>query len=198
MAEVEPFDQFAVSVARESWDVFRRDPVLFVIAGMVYLAVAVVTLGLLAGPMQVAFIDMVRKVRAGEPVAVSALFSRMDALVSSSVAMFLFMVLFWVGLCLLVLPGLLVLLFFAWSLPAIAFERIGGVDSLRRSYALVRANLMQTLALLVMISVANVLGSMIIFGFILTLPLATIALTLGYERLASAPTLVASDPYARG
>ncbi|HEY6877634.1 MAG TPA: hypothetical protein VI299_06420 [Polyangiales bacterium] len=186
MAEVEAFDQFAAAIARESWQTFRREPVLFVIAGLVTVVCSVVSLGLLIGPLQVGFIELVRKVRAGEPVAVSVLFSRMDTLVSSSVAMLVAGLLCFIGLVMLVVPGLLVMFFFFWSLPAIAYEGLGGIDSLRRSAALTRANTMHTLALLFLVALAHAVGGLIMFGFVLTLPLCTIACALGYERLAAA------------
>jgi hypothetical protein len=196
MAEVEPFDQFVVSVARESWQIFRRDPALFVIAGLVMMVVSICTLGLLTGPLSVGFIDLARRVRAGETVAVSTLFGRMDTLVSSSVALFVFGVLFVIGL-MLVVPWLLVLLFFGFSLPAIAYERIGGIDSLRRSAALVRGNVVPTLALMIALSLLHALGNITMLGWLITAPLGTIALAVGYERLANAPALAAGDPYAR-
>lgn len=196
MAEVEPFDQFVVSVARESWQIFRRDPALFVIAGLVMMVVSICTLGLLTGPLAVGFIDLARRVRAGETVAVSTLFGRMDSLVSSSVALFVFGVLFVIGL-MLVVPWLLVLLFFGFSLPAIAYEHIGGIDSLRRSVALVRGNVVPTLALMIALSLLHALGNITMLGWLITTPLGTIALAVGYERLANAPAQAAGDPYAR-
>jgi hypothetical protein len=186
MAQVEAFDEFTVGVARETWATFRREPVLFLIAGVVVMVVSVVTLGVLIGPLSVGFVELVRKVRAGEPVAVSVLFSRMDSLVPSSVALFIVGVLATIGLILLVAPGLAVLFFSSWSLPAIAYRRLGGVDSLRHSVEVVRAYPMHTLAVMFAIWIAHAIGGMVVFGALITLPLGTIAMAIAYERLAAA------------
>ncbi|HEX5658082.1 MAG TPA: hypothetical protein VFX59_12845 [Polyangiales bacterium] len=194
MAELEAFDEFTVSVARDTWDTFRREPVLFLIAGAVGMLVSIVTLGVLLGPMTVGYIELVRKVRLGEPVAVSVLFRRMDTLVSSNVALFLVGVLATIGMFLLLLPGLLVIFFTTWSLFVIAYERAGGVDSLRQSITLARAFPMHTLALLFGIFVMHALGGLIVFGALLALPLGYIAMAVGYERLVQSPVGV----YAAG
>lgn len=189
MAEVEAFDQFAIAVSRDTWSTFRRDPVLFLIAGLVLTLVAVLTLGILAGPLHIAYLDMVRRVRAGETVAVSDLFSRMDAFISSSVALSLFVVLMLIGFCMLVLPGFVVIVAFTWAMPAIAFDRMGGVESLRYSWSLVRAHTMHAIALLFGLIVLQVLGNLLVVGFVLAIPLGTIATAIAYERVRALPVL---------
>jgi hypothetical protein len=196
MAEVEAFDEFTVSVGRETWDTFRREPVLFLIAGVVAMLVSVVTLGVLIGPMTVGYVELVRKVRLGEPVAVSVLFSRMDTLVSSNVALFLIGLAATVGMFLLVLPGLAVIFFSTWSLTVIAYDRAGGVDSLRQSVSLVRAYPMHTLALMFGVFVLHALAGLIVIGTLLAVPLSYIAMAIGYERLTSVRAAVPT--YAAG
>ncbi len=195
MAEVQAFDTFTVEVARETWDTFRREPLLFLIAGLVVIGVSMVTLGILAGPIYVGFFELVRRVRNGEPVAVSVLFSRMDSFISSAVAGTIVLVLAMIGLVVLVVPGLLVIFFATWSPTIIAYERVGGVDSLRASYSLARAFPMHTLALVFAIWILHFLGSMLVVGALIVLPLATIALAIGYERLLAARP--AAPAYAR-
>jgi hypothetical protein len=196
MAEVEAFDEFTISVAREAWDTFRREPVLFLIAGVVVMLVGFVTLGVLFGPLTVGYIELMRKVRRGEPVAVSVLFSRMDTLVSSNVALFIVGLAATIGMILLVLPGLAVIFFSTWSLQAIAYERLGGIDSLRASVSLVRAYPMHTLALLFGVIVVHAIGGLIVIGGLLALPLTWIAMAIGYERLAAERS--AAPAYAAG
>ncbi len=41
MAEPEAFDQFVMNVSRQTWEVFRRDALLFVIASVVLILVAI-------------------------------------------------------------------------------------------------------------------------------------------------------------
>jgi hypothetical protein len=97
---------------------------------------------------------------------------------------------------LLVLPGLAVIFFTTWSLLLIAYDRVGGVDSLRQSVSLVRAYPMHTLALLFGIFVMHAIAGLIVIGFLLAMPLSWIAMAIGYERLAAVRSAVPT--YAAG
>jgi len=192
MAEPETFDQFLISVGRDTWDIFRRDAVLFVVAAVVLSIVAVVSLGFAAGPVTIGFIELVRRSRRQEPLALSMLFSRFDTFVPSLVALVLIGLAVTIGMFLLVLPGLLALLFSTFAFHAIAYEGASGVDSLQRSFELVKGSFLQTAALLFVISVAHAVGGAVLFGVLLTAPLSLIALTVGFERLTatSAPEVL--------
>jgi uncharacterized membrane protein len=189
MAAPQAFDEFIVSIGRDTWDTFRREPLMLVVAWLVVVAVSLVSLGLLAGVVSVGYIELIRQSRRGEPVALGVLFSRFDSLVSSALAGFLVFVAVFIGMFLLVLPGLLVALFACFTLHAIAYERVSGIEAIRRSFAVVRANFLNVLVLLLAISVAQAVGGMVVFGVLLTGPLSLIALTLGYERIAGAPVV---------
>ena len=183
MTEQEPFDQFVSNVARGSWEVFRRDALLFVVASVVLFLVAVVTLGLLAGPVTIGFIEMVRRSKAGEPLAISMLFSRFDTFVPSLVAGVLVSIAAFIGMMLLVIPGLLVILFASWAFHVIAYEKASGIEALHDSYTLVKNSFVNTVALLLLVSIAHTIGGAVVFGVLVTTPLSLIAMTLGYERL---------------
>jgi hypothetical protein len=186
MTEPEPFDQFVSNVLRETWELFRREALLFVVASVVMSVVAVLSLGLVAGPVTVGFIEMVRRSRSGEPLAISLLFSRFDTFVSSLIALFLVGIAVAIGMMLLVVPGLLALLFATWTFHVIAFEpEVGAIDAIVRSYQLVRTYFVQTIALMLVVSIAHAVGGIVMFGVLLTAPLSLIALTIGYERLTS-------------
>jgi hypothetical protein len=190
MAELEVFDQFALGVARQTWELFRRDPVMFVVAAAALFLGSVVSLGLLAGPLHVGYIELCRRARRNEPISVGIVFSRFDSLVPSVVAFVIIFVGVVVGMFLLVLPGLLVGIFSAFTLHAIAYENLGGIDALRRSFGLVKDHPAHALALLVMVIILQTIGGAVVFGVVLTTPLALIGLTIGYERLTGvAPAL---------
>lgn len=189
MAEPEAFDEFVLSISRETWDLFRREPVLFVLGSLVVTLVSVFSLGLLAGPVSAGYVEMVRRGRRGEPLAMGLIFSRFDTLVPSAVAFLIIGIAVFIGIFLLVLPGLVVALFTAFTLHVITYENVGGIAAMQRSVAIVRANFIQVLALLLLIAVAHAVGGIIVFGVLLTAPLSLIALTIGYERLAGTTTV---------
>lgn len=186
MAEIETFDEFIQNVARETWEVFKNDALLFVIAAAVVGIVCTLTLGLLTGPLTVGFIELVRRSRRGEPVAVGTVFSRFDTFIPTFVAFLLIVIAVTVGLFLLVIPGILAALFATYTIHVIAYEGLPAIDAIKRSIELVRAYFLHTLGLLLVMSVAHALGGMVLFGVILTFPLSLIFLTLGFERLNGA------------
>lgn len=188
MPEPEPFDQFVMTVARESWALFKREALLFVLAAALLALVSVLSLGLLAGPVTIGFIEMVRRGRRGEPLAMSMLFDRFDTFVPSLVALVLIAISASIGMALLVVPGLLVLLFVTYTFHVIAYEASTGITAMQRSFDLVKGYFLHTLALLLAISVAHAIGGAVVFGVLITAPLSLIALTLGFERLLAMST----------
>jgi hypothetical protein len=186
MAEIETFDEFIQTVVRETWEVFRNDALLFVIAAALAGVLSAVTFGLLAGPLTVGFIELVRRSRRGEPVAVGIVFSRFDTLVPTLIAFVLIVIAVTIGLLLLVIPGVLAALFAAFTLHVIAYEGLPAIDAIKRSFELVRAYFLHTLALLFVVSIAQAIGGMVLFGIVVTMPISLIMMTLGFERLNGA------------
>jgi len=183
MAQLEGIDQFLLSVGRESWDVFKRDALMFVIASLVLMAVSMVTLGILAGPVTVGAIEMIRRAKRGEPLALGILFSRFDTFVPSLIAVVLVGTAIFIGCLLLVLPGLLVALFTPFVMHVLAYESAGGIGAIRRSVELVRDNFLPVFALLIVLGIGQAVGGIVVFGVLLTAPLTLIALTVCYERI---------------
>lgn len=186
MAEIEAFDEFIQNVARDTWEVFRRDALLFVVAGAIYMLLCAVSLGILTGPLTAGFIELTRRSRAGEPGAVSTLFSRFDTFVSTFIAFLLVGIAVVVGFFLLVIPGLVAILFSTYTIHAITYEGSTAVDALKRSIDLVRKNFLHTFGLLLAIAIGQSLGGIVLFGVLLTCPLSIILLTIGFERLSAA------------
>jgi hypothetical protein len=186
MAEPEAFDEFVLSIARETWELFRREPVLFVLASLVVTLVSVFSLGLIAGPVAAGYVEMVRRGRRGEPLAMGLIFSRFDTFIPTLVAFFIIGIAIVIGAFLLVLPALLVALFTAFTLHIITYENLGGIAAIQRSITMVREHFIHVLALLLLIALAHAIGGIVVFGVLLTAPLSLIALTIGYERLAGA------------
>jgi hypothetical protein len=183
MAELEPYDQFAMGVTRDTWALLKRDPFLYLIAGLVVSLLSAVSLGLVAGPLSAGFIELTRRARRGEPLEVGIVFSRFDTLIPGAVAFTLITLALLVGFCLLLVPGLIVAVATMFTLQVITYENTTGVSGIRRSYALVRAHVGHALVLLLLVALLHGLGSLLILGMFVTVPLSLIPLTIGYERL---------------
>jgi hypothetical protein len=67
-----------------------------------------------------------------------------------------------VGFALLLVPGLIVLTFFALTAPVIVVERLGVVDSLRRSIELVRGNAWQVFGVIVVLFLLEFIANLVL------------------------------------
>ena len=183
MAVSQAVDGFILSVGRETWELFKRDALMFVLAWVIVLALSIVSLGLVAGPLMIGMIEMVRRSRHGEPVALGILFSRFDTLVASFIALLLTGLAVSLGFLLLVVPGLLAAVFATYVLHVLAYEPVGAIGALRRSVEITRESFVHTLALVLFLALAQTVGGLVLLGVLVTAPISFIALTVGYERL---------------
>jgi uncharacterized membrane protein len=188
MAELAPesLESFLGSVLRDSWDLFEKNALVLVLAALLATMVTIVSLGILAGPLYVGLIEVVRRAQRGEPVQVGDVFSRFDSFVSSTLALILIGIAVCIGSLLLLAPGLLAALFSGFTLHAIAFERATAADAIKRSFHVVKGHFLQSIALFVLISLAHSVGGAVVLGLLVTIPLSIVVLTLAYQRMAPA------------
>jgi uncharacterized YccA/Bax inhibitor family protein len=184
-AASESLESFLAAVLRESWELFKANALVLVLASIVATLVASLSLGILAGPLFVGAIDIVRKARRGEPVQVGDVFARFDSFLPSVIALLLVSIAVCVGSLLFVLPGLLAGLFSGFVLHAIAYERLSAIDAIKRSFQVVKDHFLQCIALFVLISIAQAIGGAVVLGLLLAVPLSIVAMTLAYERMAA-------------
>jgi hypothetical protein len=147
--------------------------------------VATITFGVLAGPLFVGVIEIIRKAQRGESVQLGDVFSRFDSFLPSAIALLLVGIAVCIGSFLLVAPGLLAALFSGFVLHAIAFERLSAIDAIKRSVQIVRDHFLQSIALFVVLSIAQAIGGAVVLGLLLAVPLSLIAMTIAYERMAA-------------
>ncbi len=189
----EPLESFLKGVAEDTWKEFTRDALLYVIASVVFSLLVGITLTLLAGPLSVGFIQLVRRGRRGEPVKWNDIFSGFDHFVSSFIAFVIIMVGAFIGSLMLIIPGLLFAMFTMFTMHVIAYENVGAFDAIGRSFAIVKANFINVLILMIVVGVLQTVGSGVLVGLLLTTPLALIAMTSAFERLSShSPAIEAS------
>jgi hypothetical protein len=178
--EVEPF---VLRSVRESWDVFKTDPLLYIAGTVIATVVGALTLGILAGPMMVGFIQLVQRRRRGQPAELGQLREGLSLFASSLVALLIVAVAASIGLALLVIPGLLVLVATCFAFHEIAYRRLHAVDALRASFQIARRNPLHVLIVLVGVAALNALGGAVLFGTLLTAPYAIVWMTVAYEIL---------------
>jgi uncharacterized membrane protein len=193
--EPESLESFLQAVGRETWELFQKHALVLILAGVIMLLLSAVSLGLLAGPLGVGFLDLVQRARRGESVQTGAIFERFDSFVASLIAFIVIGIAVTIGMFLLVVPGLVVLIFSTFTLHAIAYERLGAIGAIKRSVQLVRTNFVNVLVLMLVISLAQTIGGAVLLGTLLTLPLGLVASALAFQRIASTqPRPLASGP----
>jgi hypothetical protein len=185
MTGPESLEPFLKAVWSKSWQLFQGQALTFILASLVMLVLMVVSLGILAGPLFVGYIELVRKAGRGETIAVGDLFRGFDFFLPSFLASVLIGIMFLIGMVLLFLPCLAVALFTAFTLHAIAFENLSATAAISRSFKLVMDNLVNVLVLFFLAAVAQTLGGSVILGTLITTPFVLIAYTVAYERMSS-------------
>lgn len=182
--QAEAVDSFVKGVGERTWELFRKDPVPYVLGTLAVSILGVLSLGILMGPLLVGYLDMVRRGSRGEPVAFEQVFSGFSQFVPAFLTGLLVGVGIFVGSLLLVLPGIAFAFFSCFAFPALAYEGLGPVEAIKRSFGLVRDNLVNVAVVLIVLGILQSIGGMVFVGVLLTAPLASIALAVTYDRIS--------------
>lgn len=172
----------------ESWELFKDDLVLYVIAALLVVLISALSLGLCSGAMLVGFIRLVSKRIRGEAGTATDVFEGFSEFGASLIAMFLIAIGVFLGLMLLVIPGVIFAIATAFTFHAIALDGLGATAAIGRSYSLIKENLAPCFALLLIVALMNAVGGSVIFGALLTTPFSLIVMTIAYQRLRGSET----------
>lgn len=179
-------EAFISDAFADSWRLFKANPVLFLLTGLVVLLLGAFTLGVMAGPLLWGFIDIIRRRNRGEPVTVSEVFRGTAHLLPTLLLTVIIAVGVVLGSMLLVLPGLAVAWVTMFAYHEATYRGLGVVESLRGSYAIIKAQPWLTLLFFLILALLNSLGSAIVLLVLATFPFSMVVLTLSYERLGGA------------
>jgi uncharacterized membrane protein len=168
----------------EAWEAFKKDAVLYILAGLLATAVTIVSLGLLFAPLTVGQIAIVRKRRRNEVAGVGDVFSGFSSFGASFVAGILVFIGVMIGMFLLVLPGLVFAFFCAFTFHGIAYKNLGAIDAIKASFGLVKSQFMALFVLMLIAIALNFVGGLVWVGGLLTGPFTMVMLTIAYEKLA--------------
>ena len=176
-------ERFAKEVVLESWEAFKNDPLLYILATLVVIALGIVSLTILLGPLSVGFIIVVQRRRRAQPAEVGTLFDGLSQFASAFVAYLLITAATLIGLMLAVVPGLLVLIAFSFTFHELAYRKSHAVEAMKASFGIVKRSALHVLLLLVGLAALNALGSAVVFGSLLTAPFGLLMMSVAYEKL---------------
>ena len=174
---------FVLRSVRESWETIKSDPVLFIVGSVLVAVVSVVSLGVLAGPMFVGFIQLVQRRRRGQAAKIGDVREGLSLFASSFVAFLVIAVATCIGMLLLVIPGLMVLIATCFAFHEIAYRKLHAADALRASFHIAKRNLLHVLIVLVGVAALNALAEIVPFALLLTVPFGAVWMTVAYEIL---------------
>ncbi len=122
-----------------------------------------IAIPLTTGALTIIIADRSTGGTAGPGKAYGRLFRRFGALLSAAIPAFLLVL---IGLCLLVIPGLIIGFLFVFVTPVVLLENVGGIAALKRSVALVKANVPQVAIVCLVFAairiVASILGGLFV------------------------------------
>ena len=168
---------------KQTWDLFKNDFVLWVVAGLVMIIVTIASLGILSGPMTVGYIQLIERRRMGQPGSVTDIFDGFSHFGVSLIASILIGLGVFIGMFLFILPGVLFGLSMAFTFQAIAIHHEGATSAMGKSFELIKDNLALSAVFLVIVLVLSGIGGAVVFGTLVTMPFTMLLMTLAYHGL---------------
>lgn len=171
-----------------AWSETLKNIVALLILTIVFLGVSVLTLGILAPVAMAGYTQsillMVRSGREPKPADVFSHMHLFFPLLGFGILTFIAVA---IGYMLFVLPGILltiaVLFYCIYMIPLMTDKDFGIMDAIKESIAMVkRENMIDHIIVVVLYSAVQMIGSTVVIGALITMPLATAFLMLVYER----------------
>lgn len=184
MSDLSQQDRVLTDILEESWEIFRKDLLVYLIAAVICAILIGLSLGILSGTMAVGLCLLVRRLRNGEEAGATSVLDGFSHFLSSTLATLVILIGVTVGLALLVLPGLFLMAAWSMTFHAMAFENLGVGAALARSYDIFKQNSLLVVLLLIVLGLLNTLSSVLVLTGLLTVPYSAIALSVAYDKLA--------------
>lgn len=169
---------------KRSWDVFKDDMVLFIVAGLIVGVAGFFSLGILLPPLVIGLIRLTQKRMKGEEAAFGDVFSLgFPSFLPALLAGILIGLGVFVGMILLVIPGILVAIVTTFTFHFIAYDNDSFIDAIKNSFNLVKENFVPALLIIIIVGALNSVGGMIAIGTLFTFPFGMVVMTVAFEEL---------------
>ena len=169
-------------VARTSWDIFAHAPRVHILIGLLVTLGSALSFGVLMGPLVVGYARLIRAQQSGDSIAVNRVFQGFNDFPPAFVAWLLPTLGIAAGSALIILPGLVLAFFWTFTLWFVALHEMAPVTAMGASWQLTKSHVGPILTVLLAVLAVNLLGSILLLGILVTLPLGFIALTVTFEE----------------
>lgn len=149
------------------------------------LLISAVVLALFFVGLDLGFRKIALQVQDGKESSYKELFSCFALAPKAIIGWILYCLMVWVGWLLLILPGFIALLRFAFFPYFIVDKNMGPIDALKKSYEVTKHHMWDIFAFWVAMKIVIALGFVSWMGVLITWPLCTLAYAFYYRKLVS-------------
>ena len=154
------------------WNGLKNNFVTHVVACVLVAVVSGVTSGLLAGPMVVGYMRMVKLEDEGGRAQIGDVFKGFDDFVPALVAVLLSSILVGIGFMLCVIPGLLLAAIVPTAAYVVAAGEKDGIQAIKRAFTAVKAHMLAAFFCTLVLGIVSALGGLLCgVGILLTMPI---------------------------
>ncbi|MFQ5815817.1 MAG: glycerophosphodiester phosphodiesterase [Candidatus Hydrothermarchaeaceae archaeon] len=153
---------------KDSWDVFRRDYIAYIIGGGIAVlgSIFIITVA----PLLFGLYHMAIKGLKGEDVEIADVLWGFGRFLRSWALLIVGGVIVIAGLVLLVVPGLVLIVLFQYSIPAIVLKDCGAIEGLMKSLNVAKNNFAFSVLVAATSFVVNFIGGSIWIGWVISVP----------------------------
>lgn len=173
-------------VLSEAWELFTRDATAYVIAALIHLAIIIVTCGLgvlVYGPLIAGMVIMGFKARKGQAITYNDALAGFKIFGPTFVVSILIGIGVLLGSILCVLPGIYLLIAWAFALPLVVDKKMDAWQAMQTSMNKVNENFVPVMIVVLVLVVIYSLGWSVAIGMLITQPLCVLGVNVAYEKL---------------
>jgi hypothetical protein len=175
------------------WALFQQNMGLLIVTGVLVTLLSGVTFGILAGPLTVGFLLMIRRLLRNDPAAVQVgdVFKGFEYFAQSLILMvigFVASVVLWFIPLLGQIAAVVIGAILIWGLMLIAYQRLGAIDALKRIFGLLQqGEFAMPLLFGVLAGIVSGVGVIAcLIGVFFTMPIGYCMLVCAHETLFGA------------
>ena len=176
---------------KNSWNFQKDNIVTYAVATLIAFVgmIFIVTIA----PLYYGFVNVAVKGARSQPVEINDVFEgfRNGNFVRSWVYMLIYLIVVGIASEIASILGTIVGIVFIFGMPLLVIKGYSGVDAVKETFELVKANPVESLVLYIIVAVLNVIGAIaLIIGLLVTVPLSMIFLAKATMEVSGTTALI--------